>query len=178
MDKWYVVQVVSGKEYATRDLVERLVPGEVIAECFVPAYETQIKFRGAWKTVQKPLFPGYVVAVTSDIDALRLCLRGVPEFTRVLACGETFVPLDEADKALICVFTQKDDRTVAMSFGVMDGDCVVVTAGPLTGREGWISGINRHKNLAFLEIEMFGRTLKTKVGLGVLRKKPGEEASD
>lgn len=178
MDKWYVVQVVGGKEYATRNLVERLVSADVLGECFVPAYETQIKFRGAWKTVQKPLFPGYVVAVTGDIDALRLCLRGVPEFTRVLTCGETFVPLDEVDKALICAFTQKDDRTVAMSFGVMDGDRVVVTAGPLMGHEGWISGINRHKNLAFLEIEMFGRTLKTKVGLGVLRKKPEGDASE
>ena len=83
--------------------------------------------------------------------------------------GETFAPLDEADKALICAFTQKEDRTVKMSFGVMEGDRVVVTAGPLLGREGWIRSVNRHKNLAFLEIEMFGRTLRTKVGLGVVK---------
>lgn len=171
MGKWYVVQVMGGKENATRDLVERLVPSEVLEECFVPAYETQIKFRGTWKTVQKPLFPGYVVAVTDRVDELRQALHGVPEFTRVLALGETFVPLDEADRALICAFTQKEDRTVKMSFGVMEGDRVVVTSGPLMGREGWIREINRHKSLAFLEIEMFGRTLRTKVGLGVVRGK-------
>ncbi len=178
MGKWYVVQVAAGRENATRDLVERLVPPEALEECFVPSYEAQLKVRGSWKTVLKPLFPGYVVAVTPNIDCLRQSLRGVPEFTRVLMLGETFVPLDEADRALICAFTQKEDRTVKMSYAVAANDRVTVTSGPLVGREGWIREINRHKSLAFLEIKMFGRTLRTKVGLAVLRKTPAGDSGN
>ncbi len=41
MGKWYVVQVAAGRENATRDLVERLVPPEALEECFVPSYEAE-----------------------------------------------------------------------------------------------------------------------------------------
>lgn len=57
----------------------------------------------------------------------------------------------------------------------MEGDHVVVTGGPLKGHEGWICTVNRQKSLAFLEIEMFGRKLKTKVGLAILSRSSVEE---
>ena len=57
----------------------------------------------------------------------------------------------------------------------MEGDHVVVTGGPLKGHEGWIRSVNRQKSLAFLEIEMFGRKLKTKVGLAILNRRSVEE---
>ena len=43
--------------------------------------------------------------------------------------------------------------------------------GPLVGREGWIRKINRRKRTAYLEIDMFGRTIQTKIGLGIVRKR-------
>ena len=49
-------------------------------------------------------------------------------------------------------------------------DLVRITKGPLRHHEGWIKKINRHKRLAYLEIEMFGRTLEAKVGLGIVKK--------
>ena len=59
---------------------------------------------------------------------------------------------------------------IEMSEGVIEGDQVRITKGPLRHHEGWIKKINRHKRLAYLEIEMFGRTLEAKVGLGIVRK--------
>lgn len=97
----------------------------------------------------------------------------VPEhpLSRLLTVGETFVPLDARDQALIEALTQRGDRTVAMSTGVMEGDRVRVLSGPLMGHEGWICGVNRHKGLAFLEIEMFGRKVRTRVGLGIVARR-------
>ena len=60
--------------------------------------------------------------------------------------------------------------------GVIEGDRVVVTSGPLRGHEGWIKSVNRRKSLAFLEVEMFGRKLKTKVGLGIVARRPSADA--
>ena len=45
-----------------------------------------------------------------------------------------------------------------------------MTKGPLQGREKMISRIDRHKRTAYLEIEMFGRTVEMKVGLEIIRK--------
>lgn len=171
---WYVVQVLGGKEEAMCRLIERMVDNKgVLQECFTPRYETQKKVRGSWKTCRNVLFPGYLIAVTDDIERLRAALRGVPEFTRLLTNGETFTPLDDKDKAWICAFTEEGNRTVEMSMGVIEGDRVVVTSGPLRGHEGWIKSVNRRKSLAFLEVEMFGRKLKTKVGLGIVARRPG-----
>ena len=48
---------------------------------------------------------------------------------------------------------------------------IIVLKGPLVGREGWIRKINRRKRTAYLEIDMFGRTIQTKIGLGIVRKR-------
>lgn len=96
MSHWYAIQVTSGKEESTCRLMRRLVPSAVLEEVFTPRYETQKKYQGEWRMCQSILFPGYVVAVTPDVDELRLRLRGVPEFTRVLAMGETTCPLTNA----------------------------------------------------------------------------------
>ena len=48
---------------------------------------------------------------------------------------------------------------IGMSEGVIEGDQIVVLKGPLVNRT------------AYLEIEMFGRTIQTKIGLGIVRKR-------
>lgn len=177
---WYVVQVLGGKKEATCRLIERIVSKDAVSECFTPRYETQKKVRGTWVNGTSVLFPGYVIAVTDDVERLKRELRDVPEFTRVLSMGEAFVPLSEQDQAWIGAFTRPGERVVPMSEGVIEGDRVIVTSGPLKQREGWIRSINRRKGLAFLEVDMFGRKMQTKVGLAILARRPGksEEQGD
>ena len=55
-----------------------------------------------------------------------------------------------------------------MSEALKDGDQVVVTAGPLLGHEGLIKTINRRKSTAYLELDLCGRRVTTRVGLAVL----------
>lgn len=169
---WYVIQVPTGKEAAMCDVIERTAGPDALGECFTPSFETQRKVRGAWQTVQAILFPGYVIAVTRDVGTLKHRLRGVSEFTRLLTMGESFVPLDEADRAWLSTFTAAGDRVIPMSMGVVEGDRIVVTKGPLMGREGWITSVNRRKSLAFIQVEMFGRKIETRIGLGIVRRKP------
>ena len=47
---------------------------------------------------------------------------------------------------------------------------MVVTSGPLRGREAQISKIDRHKRLAWLDMRMFGRNKSIKVGLEIVSK--------
>lgn len=173
--RWYVVQVATGKEERLCELIERVAPEGALEECFSPRYETQKKVRGAWLPAQLPLFPGYVIAVSDQIERLESALRHVPEFTRILSMGGRFVPLHEEDQAWIGAFTKKGDRTVPMSMGVMEGDRVVVLSGPLVGREALIRGVNRHKSIATLEFEICGRRVLTKVGLGIVRRRKDDE---
>lgn len=57
-----------------------------------------------------------------------------------------------------------------MSSGIIENDRVQILSGPLMGMEGNIRRIDRHKRIAYMEIEMFGRTVEMKVGLEIIRK--------
>ena len=170
IDVWYVVQVAAGREANAEAMIRRFVDEGALEECFVPRYELMKSFRGEWRLCTAKLFPGYVIAVTDDIDALEAELRKVPAFTKLLASGDAFLPLAPEEIDWIAAFTESGDRVIEMSEGVIEGDQVRITKGPLRHHEGWIKKINRHKRLAYLEIEMFGRTLEAKVGLGIVKK--------
>ena len=172
---WYVIQVQTGKERAMCELMlrasaeaEAAGAKALLDECFTPAFETRHKFQGEWRQVTKQLLPGYLVAVTETPEALADALRAIPEFTRMLSVGEFFVPLNEVERGWIDEFTSRGERVVPISMAVKTGDSLVVTTGPLKGREGMIVRVNRHKCLAVVELTIGGKRVTTTVGLGVV----------
>lgn len=173
---WYVVQVERGREEAMAQLIGRAVPAETLEECFYPQYETELKVRGAWVRCAKPLFPGYLIAVTEDPVGLSDELRKLPEFSRVLSMGERPVPLASEEVELIGGFTHPGRRVVPMSRAVKRGEKVVIVDGPLVGHEGLIREVNRRKSTAYLEIDLCGRKVSTRVGLAVLAEPNATES--
>ena len=167
---WYVIQVTTGAERRFCSLIELLSPSGAVEECFSPRYATQIKKAGKWIDVQKPLLPGYVIVVSDRLDLVIRTLREIPEFTRLLKMGESFVPLAAEERARIEALSNNHNRCIDMSMGVIEHGRVVVQSGPLCGREAMIVSVNRHKNVAFVEFEICGRMVKTKVGLGIVNR--------
>lgn len=173
---WYVIQVLKGREDAMAELIGRVAPASACEECFSPKYATEMKVGGRWVPCKKDLFPGYIIAVTDDPAALEACLRGIDGFARVLMQGSEYVPLAADEVELIGAFTRAGRRVVPMSRGFKAGERVVITEGPLVGHEYLIKSINRHKSLAFLEVDLCGRRVATRVGLAVLSPVDAPEA--
>ena len=174
---WYVVQVQTGREQMMCELIERtcaeadLASGEereLLQECFSPKFRTRRKHDGEWRDEELLLLPGYVVCVTDAPDALRQHLWRLPEFTRLLTMGETFVPLRDDERNWMEEWTKNGDRVIPLSVAYKKGDVLVVTEGPLKGREGMITRINRRKCLAFLELHVDGKRITTTVGLAIV----------
>ena len=163
---WYVIQVINGREDVMRERIERMVPADAMQELFYPQYQTEIKVQGEWVSTTKPLFPGYLICDTADPRTVQQYL--LDDFARVLSQDGQFVPLAKEETQLIGGFTNRGDRVVPMSEALKDGDQVVVTEGPLLGHEGLIKTINRRKSTAFLELNLCGRRVTTRVGLAVL----------
>lgn len=168
---WYVIQVTAGKELALCQSIRRVVGEDLLKECFTPRFVTEKKVRGVWERTESLMLPGYIIAVTSNPTQLYERLRQVHEFTRLLRMGGEFCPLAEEERAWLAAFTEDGDRVIPMSMGVMEGDRVVVQRGPLKGREACIVSVNRRKSLAFIELDMCGRRVKTRIGLGIVRKR-------
>lgn len=84
---WYVVQVTGGTEERMAELIQSVAAPGVLEECFLPRYQTEIKVRGEFRPVEKPLLTGYLFAVTDDPGRLARDLSRLPEFARVLKVG-------------------------------------------------------------------------------------------
>ena len=176
MTRWYAVQVETGREDAACVLVLRTAEAAGLAdafdELFSPGRHTLSKVHGKLVEGLEPLLPGYVIAVArpADLDAVAEALRRTPRFARLVGIGGAFAPLSDQEVSWICAFTQRGDRTVEMSEGFVEGGRVVVTSGPLVGKEVLIKKVNRRKRTAEVELSICGRRITAKVGLSLTRK--------
>lgn len=172
----YVVQVMGGTERRHRERILSALPN-VVEDCFIPEYETMWAQRGVWKKKLVRLFPGYLFIQTKDPDALADAVASAPDFMRLLGGSDKgFQALTAEEVAWLDAFTEAGTHVVRMSEGVIEGDRVTVTKGPLRGREGQIARIDRHKRIAELEVRMFNQAKRVKVGLAIVWKKPRVEA--
>lgn len=167
----YVVQVAGGKETKAVEKIAGVAQGNV-QDCFVPRREVMKRIDGVWRKKCERLFPGYVFVQTDDPVRVQQLLRAVPTFTRMLgSAGDTFLPLTRDEVTWINVHTNADTHVVEMSEGIIEGDRVVVTSGPLKGQEASITRLDRHKRLAWVDMDMFGRHKTIRVGLEIVAKR-------
>lgn len=167
MGNWYAVQVRAGKEQDTARLCQKIVNKKILTEAFIPRYERMKHYQGAWHKEQLLMFPGYIFLETEQVGELFLALKAVPELTKILGGGSEFIPIEEEEKALLQRLGNEEHVT-EMSTGYMVGDRIVIPSGPMSGMEGKIKKIDRHKRVAMLEVGMFGRRVDMKVGLEIV----------
>ena len=63
-----------------------------------------------------------------------------------------------------------EEDVVRVSTGLMIGDEIWITEGPLRDYRGKIQRIDRHRRIADLQINLFGRQTPVQVGLEVVQK--------
>lgn len=167
----FVVQVVGGQEDRAAALIAKNAQGAV-EDCFALKREVMHRKSGQWHRILEKLFPGYVFVRTSAPKRAREVLGRVPAFTRMLtSAGDTCLPLTADEVAWINATTNMDTHVMEMSEGVIEGDRVVVIRGPLKGREASITRVDRHKRLAWVDMNMFGRNKTIRVGLEIVSKR-------
>lgn len=59
---------------------------------------------------------------------------------------------------------------VDMSCGVIENDKIIITDGPLMNLEGYITKIDRHKRIAYVDVELLGKITRVQVGLEIISK--------
>ena len=150
---WYVMQVRTGTEENIRCQCQRLISSNVLERCFIPYYQQKKRFQGEWHIQERILFPGYVFLIAENPEKLVNGLRKVIGLTKLIGTGDEIVPLVQEEIDLLMKIGT-DKQLVEISSGIIEN----------------IRRIDRHKRIAYLEIEMFGRTVEMKVGLEIIRK--------
>ncbi len=126
---WYAVYTRSRHErVAAEELSRRNI------ECFLPLHERVSRWKDRRKTIQFPLFPGYLF-VRAEIGRQRLDILKVPAVVRIISLQGRPEPIPEdqiqAVKQLVFHQLELDPHPYLAA-----GDRVRITRGPLRGLEG------------------------------------------
>ena len=152
-----------------RDRARSYQVQEYFDEIFTAHYERKRKYLGEWHIENSLLFPGYLFVISAHPEELYKALKRIPQLTKLLGTGEKWTPMSEEDVEIVELLSGRE-HLMKFSEGYIQGDKVIVTKGSLRGLEGKINRIDRHKRLAWLTVELFGRTVELQAGLEIIRK--------
>lgn len=167
---WYVVFVMGGRELTLIDYVNR---NEMI-HAFSPQVEQIHRKQGKSFIIKKPMFPSYIFIKTAfDKIEFREYLKqkryeksGIIKELRY--DNEISSLSDEEINWLEHLLNQ--EAVLQTSIGIMNGDRIIVTDGPLQGYESYIIHIDRHKRKATLAFQMLGKEVKLDTTLEIVKK--------
>ena len=153
--KWYVVHTYSGYENSVAANILKAAENrrmqDLIQEVNIPMETVKEITDSGEKTVERKVFPGYVLVkmvLTDDTWHLIRNIRGVTGFV-----GEAnkAIPLTDEEVAALGV----EKREIVVQYHV--GDTVRITDGPLSSFTGTVEEIEPEKNRVRVVVSMFSR---------------------
>ena len=165
---WYVVHTYSGYENKVKANIEKTIENrnlqEEILEVRVPMQDVMEMKNGARKTVQKKMFPGYVLINMVMNDDTWYVVRNTRGVTGFVGPGSKPVPLTEAEMKPLGM---KVDN-ITIDFG--EGATIVVVAGAWKNTVGVVQKIDFNKQTATINVDMFGRDTPVEISFAEVRK--------
>ena len=153
--KWYVVHTYSGYENAVAAAVMKAAENrkmtDLIREVNIPMETvTEITDSGE-KTVERKVFPGYVLVKMIRTDESWHLIHNVRGATGFVGSDGKAIPLTEQEIYDLGV----ERKEIVVGYAV--GDEVKVIDGPLAGFIGTVEALDVDKNSVSVVVSMFGR---------------------
>ncbi len=153
--RWYVVHTYSGYENKVKANIEKLVENrgmqDQIHEVSVPVQDVVEIKNGQKKTVQRKVFPGYVLLKMFMNDDTWYVVRNTRGVTSFVGPGSKPVPLTDEEVRTMGI------ESYVQSFDFEVGDAIKVASGPFIDSVGQIKEINANKKTVIVNLSIFGR---------------------
>ena len=161
--RWYVAHTYSGYENTVKATIEKAVEnrnmGDLILEVNIPMETvTEVTDNGP-KTVERKVFPGYVLVKMVMTDVTWHLVRNVRGVTGFVGSGNKPIPLTEAEIASLGV----EKKEVVVNYAV--GDNVRITDGALESFLGVVEEIDLERQKVRVIVSMFGRETPVELDL-------------
>lgn len=161
--KWYVAHTYSGYENTVKATIEKAVEnrnmGDLIQQVSIPLETvTEITDNGS-KTVERKVFPGYVLVKMVMTDETWHLVRNIRGVTGFVGSGNKAIPLTEEEIAGLGV----EKRETVVSYQV--GDNVKITDGALESFLGAVEEIDFDRGKVRVVVSMFGRETPVELDL-------------
>lgn len=164
---WYVIHTYSGYENKVKKNLEHRIESmnmqDHIFRVVVPT-EDEIEIRdGQRRTVERRIFPGYVLVQMEMSDESWYVVRNTPGVTGFVSSGTKPVPLRKEEIEKIIKRMEAEEPTIKVSFH--RGERVQITSGPFAEFMGTVDSINMAKGKVTVLVSFFGRETPVEVEL-------------
>jgi transcriptional antiterminator NusG len=157
--QWFVIHTYSGYENKVRTNLEHRVDSmgvqDKIFQIVIPTEEEVEIKDGQRRTVQKKVFPGYVLVEMIMGDDSWYVVRNTPGVTGFVGSGNRPMPLQDAEVKAILKQMKMETPKVKVSFS--KGERVKVVDGPFTDFIGVVDEINPERGKVKVLVSFFGR---------------------
>ena len=154
--KWYVVHTYSGYENTVKATIDKSIENrhleDLIHEVLIPMETVTEVTDSGTKTVERKVYPGYVLVKMVMTDETWHLVKNVRGVTGFVTSGSTKpTPLTEDEVIQLGV----EKREIVVGYKV--GDTVRIMDGPLTSFSGIVEELDVEKNRVRVTVSMFGR---------------------
>ena len=153
--RWYVVHTYSGYENKVKANIEKIVENrgmqDQILEVSVPVQNAIEIKNGVKKTVQRKVFPGYVLVFMYMNDDTWYVCRNTRGVTSFVGPGSRPVPLSDEE------IRQMGINAATEVINVDVGDHVKIASGPFENSVGIVQELNQNRKAVIVNLSVFGR---------------------
>ena len=156
---WYVIHCYSGYENKVRHNLEQRIETmgmkDRIFDVVIPTQD-EIEVRdGKRRTVERHIFPGYVLVNLIFSEESWYVVRNTPGVTGFVGMGNQPTPLRPEEVSQIVKRMEAEAPTVKVSFKV--GERVRIVDGPFNDFRGTVSEIDMERTKVRVMVSFFGR---------------------
>jgi len=163
--RWYAIQTTAGHENKVRGLLERRIADDsrpedqkLIRQALVPTQEVVEIKNGKKVTVERKLYPGYVlVEMEMSQEALHVVnnIQGVIKF---VGTGRLPQPLRQEEvNRLLGIVEETAEEEAKEEIPFLVGQVVEITEGPFSDFSGTVEEVLPDKGKVKVSVSLFGR---------------------
>lgn len=156
---WYVVHCYSGYENKVRHNLEQRIESmgmkDKIFDVVVPTEEEIEVKEGKRRTVERRVFPGYILVNMVLSEESWYVVRNTPGVTSFVGQGNTPLPLRPEEVQLIVKRMEADAPRIKVTF--RQGERVRIVDGPFNDFRGTVSEIDMERAKVRVMVNFFGR---------------------
>lgn len=163
--RWYAIQTTSGHENKVRALIERRIQDDprpwgqkLVEEALVPTQEVVEIKNGKKVTVERKLYPGYVIVQMGLSQEAQHVVNSIQGVIKFVGTGREPMALreDEVNRLLGGVDADAENGPKE-EIPFLVGQAVEITEGPFSDFNGTVEEVLADKGKVKVSVSLFGR---------------------
>lgn len=165
---WYVIQVVTGKEEETKNVIDKELSRQFFEDCFYIRRERVWRRDGQCIVHLETMFPGYLFISTDQPEEVYTELKAIPQITKLLRSEEDiFLTVSQEEREFLENLLDDDsENVVRLSKVTVNEEKKILTAeGPLRHYVDRIVKKKLRLRYVMIEMELFEKKREILIGI-------------